>query len=559
MNEETAALLRVIVYTQNNTAFGGQVPTVPQPWTGPPHRIVQVQAILLASLFTSLLSAFLAMLGKQWLNRCMPVDTQGTTIQRSQHRQRKFDGIVNWYFDNVMEALPLMLQVALLLLGCALSRYLWDINTTVASVVLGITAFGLLFYVFIVIAGVVSENCPYQTPVANFLRYAPVAISHTPILLHRSAQGILLLIRSIFRRTPHISHCIRDALRRVPSVFRRYPSIFHVLRLHFSILLKISTTLGFLKEIYYRFCYPTFTDLSDVFDTLFAILVLPVLPIVDLCKAIIWVFINFTNWVRQDQLERHTEQTTGQQTVGHVLDLRCVLWTLQTSVEVPVRQSALEYLATITMDDSNPTQVVASWFDILLNCVQVTNDTVAIIRGYELVAERSSLFCLHMLSHLVVADPMPKVLEHVRQRFTGTFSSKPDFGDLPVSHTLGVIHTIFCSNRTEGLGNTFLSGGPTRPLVPRVVRWRVQWDNYQPSSSDHTIVARALVNFAQLGYKESGGGAKVPRWLLRFALHSLSQVPLPPPPVISDSLSIIAIDLGCYVPDGIIVEPLNQR
>ena len=85
MNEETTALLRVIVYAQNNTAFGGQVPTVPQPWTGPPHRIVQVQAILLASLFTSLLSAFLAMLGKQWLNRCMPVDTRGTIVQRSQH------------------------------------------------------------------------------------------------------------------------------------------------------------------------------------------------------------------------------------------------------------------------------------------------------------------------------------------------------------------------------------------------------------------------------------------------------------------------------------------
>ena len=99
--------------------------------------IVQVQAILFASLAASLLSALLAMLGKQWLNRYESVDMRGSAIKRSQNRQRKLDGINDWYFDRVMESLPLMLQAALLLLGCALSRYLWEINTTVALVVLG--------------------------------------------------------------------------------------------------------------------------------------------------------------------------------------------------------------------------------------------------------------------------------------------------------------------------------------------------------------------------------------------------------------------------------------
>ena len=459
-----------------------------------------------------------------------------------------------------MDALPLMLQVALLLPGCALSRYLWEINTTIASVVLGITAFGLLFYVLIDIAGVVSENCPYQTPVANFLRYTPVAISHTPILLHRGAQGVLLLIRFIFRRNPRIFHCIRDALRRVPSIFhhhppifRRRPLIFRVLRVYFSVLLRLETssTLRLLERISHEFRYPSFVFPSNVFIILFVILVLPILPILDLCKAIIWVFINFTNWVRQDQLEQHTEQTAGQQIVGHVLDLRCVLWTLQTSVDGPVRQSALEYLATITMDDSNPTQVVASWFGILLNCVQVTNGSVTIIQGYESLAERFSLYFLHILSHVVVADPLPKVLDDVRQRFTGTFPSKTNFGDLPVSRTLSIIHNVFCSDRR----NTFLA----RSLASRAVRWRIQWNNYRPSGSEHTIVTPALVKFAQSGYKGSGEREKVPRWLLRFALHSLSQDPLPPPSVVSDALSIIAIDLECGGLGTVTVEPLDRR
>ena len=575
MNEETAALLRVMVYTQNNTAFGGQVPTVPQPWTGPPRSIVQVQAILLASLFTSLLSAFLAMLGKQWLNRCMPVDTRGTIIQRSQHRQRKFDGIINWYFDNVMEALPLMLQVALLLLGCALSRYLWEINTTVASVVLGFTAFGLLFYVFIVIAGAVSGDCPYQTPVANFLRYTPVAISHTLILLYRSAQSVLPVIQSIPRRIPPIFRCIRDALQRVPSIFhhhslsifRRHPlRIFRLLRLQFSIVFRMlrsqfsiifitSNTLYALEGIYHTFGDLLSINCSDFFEMLITILILPVLPIADLCMAIIWALISFTNWVRQDQLGQHTKQTTG-----HIMDLRCVLWTLQTSVGGPTRQSALEYLATITMDDFDPTQAVACWFGIFLNCIQVTNGSVAIIQGCELLAEKYSLFCLHVLSHVVVAGPMPKALEGVRREFAGAFPPGTNFGDPPISYPLAIIYSVFSSSyMAEGLDSIFLAEGPMHPVTLRKIRWQIQWNNYRPSSSEYTIVTPALVKFAQFGYKRSGERAKVPRWLLRFALHSLSQDPLPPPSVVSDSLSIIAIDLECGDLDTVTADPLDRR
>ena len=133
--------------------------------------MVNVQAILYASLTISLFSAFLAMLGKQWLNRYVSTDMRGSAIERSQNRQQKLDGIVAWYFNSVMESLPLMLQVALLLLGCALSRYLWEISITIASVVLGVTSFGVLFYIFIVVAGAVSEGCPYQTPGSQAIRY----------------------------------------------------------------------------------------------------------------------------------------------------------------------------------------------------------------------------------------------------------------------------------------------------------------------------------------------------------------------------------------------------
>jgi len=170
-NEETAALLRVLIHTADKTIFGDNAPSLPQPWTGPPRAIVQVQAILYVSIGASLFAAFLAMLGKQWLNLYTSNQTRGPTIERSQNRQRKLKGLTTWYFKPVMELLPLMLQASLLLLGCALSRYVWGLDPIVAGVVLGGTLLCASLYVFIVTAGTASESCPYQTPVAQFFRY----------------------------------------------------------------------------------------------------------------------------------------------------------------------------------------------------------------------------------------------------------------------------------------------------------------------------------------------------------------------------------------------------
>jgi hypothetical protein len=153
----------------DGTTFGGQAPPL-QAWNGPDHAVVVCQTVLYASLGISLLAAFLAMLGKQWLNRFGKAKVRGSEIDESRNRQRKLSGMVSWKFDLVMESLPLMLQSALLLLGYALSRYLWTVNLTVASVVIGITSLGLGFYIFIVIAATIADNCPFQTPTSQILR-----------------------------------------------------------------------------------------------------------------------------------------------------------------------------------------------------------------------------------------------------------------------------------------------------------------------------------------------------------------------------------------------------
>ena len=140
-------------------------------WSGPDPVIVQVQCILYAALSAALLASFLATLGKQWLNRYMRSETHGSTADRSRVRERKLNGIEAWKFHLVMESLPLILQFALLLLGFALSRYLWGVNRSVSSVVIGFTSFGLLFYLSIVTVSILSFDSPFQTPFSLAIRF----------------------------------------------------------------------------------------------------------------------------------------------------------------------------------------------------------------------------------------------------------------------------------------------------------------------------------------------------------------------------------------------------
>jgi len=140
-------------------------------WSGPDPIIVQVQCIFYATLSATLLASLLAMFGKQWLNRYREIETRGSTADRSRVRERKLSGIEAWKFNLVMESLPLILQCALVLLGFALSRYLWEVNRSVSSVVIGFTSFGFLFYLFITTASIFSFDCPFQTPFSLLVRF----------------------------------------------------------------------------------------------------------------------------------------------------------------------------------------------------------------------------------------------------------------------------------------------------------------------------------------------------------------------------------------------------
>jgi len=496
-NDETVALLRVLIYKVDNTTFGNDPPALPQ-WTGPPHMVVQVQAILYASLAASLLSALLAMLGKQWLNRYVSTDLRGTAVERSQNRQRKLDGIITWYFDYVMEALPLMLQAALLLLGCALSRYLWEVNPTVASVILTVTAFGIFFYIFIIAAGAASENCPYQTPGSQALRY-----------LRRRVQRVFFLAASVvvstFRRS--------EVFKTVVNNFEQY----HPWWSGDNIKPFLKVTALEIPRAFATDAYRLGRATVRLFSTLR-----------HLGPAMATLSVSLAR--KAHNRLRGVPSTPGQGLDQRTttLDFRCISWILQTSLDKAVHLLTLKHLVTTpTLASVNPT-LVADCFDVFIGCIKgVDNHKVVIAQGLEELATVSALCFFNLVSHLLVVDPTSSILEGARQRCLEVLPAYAYFNGHEPYYTM---NTACCL------------------LVPK---WRLlyfQWSDYKPSTNEHSMVAKSLVKFARFEY-QGAPQAKVPRLILRFALHSLSLYPPPPTSIIADCLSIVAIDLGCDVPD----------
>jgi len=161
-------LLRIL---EQNTSFDGANPLTPI--LNAPTGAVRAQSVLFASLSVTLLVAFVAVLGKQWVLYYTRATTWGNIVDRGKERQTKLMGLQKWGLHFVMESLPVMLQFALLLFGVALVVYLWDLDVSVAEVVLAVTSVGLTFYTSIAILATICNDCPFQTPLSILLLKLP--------------------------------------------------------------------------------------------------------------------------------------------------------------------------------------------------------------------------------------------------------------------------------------------------------------------------------------------------------------------------------------------------
>ncbi|KAF9783437.1 hypothetical protein BJ322DRAFT_1070828 [Thelephora terrestris] len=474
-NEETAALLRVLIHKIDNTTFGGEAPALPQ-WAGPPQSIVHVQCLLYASLFASLLAAFIAMLGKQWLSRYGSIDLRGSAIERSQDRQRKLNGINAWCLSHVLESLPLMLQAALLLMGCALSRYLWEVDTTVAAVVVGMTSCGVLFYLSVVIAGAASINCPYQTPASSLIRRS---------------------LRSAHDRFVRGSFCYSWFTGREGSNY-----VF----------------IGCLRNIHFPFI--PFALAADIWNFV-------LLPLKILVNFVLLTFpwLLGVTPVPHQALEKWVTE----------LDFHCALWVLRRSSDIAIKELAVNFLRKILphpgLDFPTKHAILVDCFDTFSSCfIGGDNDETPIANGLEELAATSAMCFLLTWSSVATTEPMFYVIEDIHTRHDVLFPLHPveqQGNQYPI--VVSAAHGLFGRGR-------FLT--------------KIDWRSYNPPINELVSFSRALSNVSQIACNGWWNERPVCIWTTHFAFHFLSQEVPPPPSVVVDCLTLIAIALKCSVPDA---------
>jgi Family of unknown function (DUF6535) len=188
-SDTTNALLKVLINKVDNGTFSQQEASLPI-WTGPSSTVIWIQSLVYTSLSMSLLAAFGGVLGKQWLGHFKTSRFgQGALHERCMRRQRKLDGLKTWHFDTIIATLPILLQLSLWFFGVALAANIWTQQHTVASVIMGTTSFGVIFYFFTVFTSLKSPDCPFQTPVSTIFSHVLHVFRETIVIWAHRARG----------------------------------------------------------------------------------------------------------------------------------------------------------------------------------------------------------------------------------------------------------------------------------------------------------------------------------------------------------------------------------
>ena len=171
--------------------------------------------------------------------------------------------------------------------------------------------------------------------------------------------------------------------------------------------------------------------------------------------------------------------------------------------------------------------LVIDCFTVFIGCINVSNGKALILQGLKELATVSARGLFRTLHHLMVMDPTSSVLADLHRRYNKVFPTEVDFKGLPFYYTMTMVHAL-----ADRFGN------------PRYV-W---WNKHTLPGQEHTQFSQRMLEATQANLRQMRR-SKVPRWILRSALHFLSLGSLSPASVVADYLTIIAIDMGCDVPD----------
>lgn len=133
---------------------------------------IWMQVLAYMSLTFSLLAAFGAVLGKQWLSHYKTNRfDRGRLGDRCQHRHRKFEELKKRSFEHVLHSFPVLLQISLVLFILSLAAAMWMQHRIVSYFIIVPTACGALLYLYIVGVSLRFPDSPFQTWISLAILY----------------------------------------------------------------------------------------------------------------------------------------------------------------------------------------------------------------------------------------------------------------------------------------------------------------------------------------------------------------------------------------------------
>ncbi len=163
-------------------------PAQRQPFLASP-TIVSINTLWFSSLIFSLASASLALLVKQWLYE-ITSGISGNSREGAQLRQHRLDSLQTWRVHTIIKAIPLLLQIALILFLVGLVLLLWTLQDTVATVVTSFTGVLFLFLTAVTILPTFEWRCCYRSPQAYIMYTCLRPLRNGTIRLFRRGANI---------------------------------------------------------------------------------------------------------------------------------------------------------------------------------------------------------------------------------------------------------------------------------------------------------------------------------------------------------------------------------
>lgn len=160
--------------------------------------MVLLNILWMLSLTLALISAAFAITVQQWL-RNLPVPRYLPAEAAACLRQRRYDALIFWQVPNIINALPILIQVAVVAFVAGLVILLYPLNIVVASTVVGVGGFFLILFLIATILPIFAPHCPYKSPLVPTARVAlqlcfAIAVWTPLVLLDVAYQMVILPI-----------------------------------------------------------------------------------------------------------------------------------------------------------------------------------------------------------------------------------------------------------------------------------------------------------------------------------------------------------------------------